>query len=287
MHPVVIHIASGHSLFTGAALLVLAAVLRHRSQRGWLRRVSVVAGITGYGMAVLSANPFHTLTWICLAVAGMMAFRKRDAHARRWMLPVACCCWGVVCLSELVWQLTPRIQEASMQRPVVVLADSVTAGLGEGEATTWPTLLGSESSIAVMDLSHVGETVASALKRVQGHELPQSAVVILELGGNDLLGGTSTSEFESGLELLLEHVTTEHREVYMFELPLPPFHNRWGRIQRQQATKHGVKLIPRRELASVFSGRESTFDSIHLTQVGHQRLLKIVQYVLRISPETG
>ena len=201
------------------------------------------------------------------------------------MLPVACGWWGIICLSELAWQFTPRISESATSRPVVVLADSVTAGLGEGEATTWPTLLRNESSVNVVDLSHVGETVNSALKRVKRYELPERAVVILELGGNDILGGTSASNFETGLDALLTYVATDHRDVYLFELPLPPFHNQWGRIQRQQAKKHRVSLVPRHNLASVFAGTESTFDSIHLTQLGHKRLLRIVRHVLRIPIE--
>ena len=66
----------------------------------------------------------------------------------------------------------------------------------------------------------------------------------------------------------------------MFELPLPPFYNAFGIIQRRLAKKHGVTLIPKRVLMRVLSGSNATLDSIHLTQHGHEMLAASVWEIL-------
>ena len=66
----------------------------------------------------------------------------------------------------------------------------------------------------------------------------------------------------------------------MFELPLPPFHNSFGRIQRDLAGKYNVKLIPKRVFMRILSGADKTLDSIHLTQSGHDLMAKTVWEII-------
>ena len=67
----------------------------------------------------------------------------------------------------------------------------------------------------------------------------------------------------------------------MFELPLPPFCNEFGRAQRNVAAKHNVILIPKRVFLSVIAGSDSTLDSIHLSQSGHQFMADCVWKLVR------
>lgn len=67
----------------------------------------------------------------------------------------------------------------------------------------------------------------------------------------------------------------------MFELPLPPFCNEFGRAQRTVAAKHNVILIPKRVFLSVIAGSDSTLDSIHLSQSGHQFMADCVWRLVR------
>jgi acyl-CoA thioesterase-1 len=95
------------------------------------------------------------------------------------------------------------------------------------------------------------------------------ALVILEIGGNDLLGGTSIHKYREDLEKMLALVCGLHRRVAMIELPLPPFYNRYGMVQRALAKSHGVTLIPKRYLAKVISTPGATVDGLHLSNAGH------------------
>jgi len=133
----------------------------------------------------------------------------------------------------------------------------------------------SSHNVKVHDISHVGERAASALKRAQAEHI-DSPVIILEIGGNDLLGSTSSAQFSQDLDALLAHVASPGRQLIMFELPLPPFCHEYGRIQRTLARKHNVALVPKRVFLSILAANGSTVDAVHLSKVGHQRMAKCV-----------
>ena len=88
---------------------------------------------------------------------------------------------------------------------MTVIGDSVTAGLGTDEtAERWTEILERNRNIQVQDLSHVGETAASALKRASNETITHPLVVV-EIGGNDILGvAPSSTKFANDLECTTE-----------------------------------------------------------------------------------
>ncbi len=70
----------------------------------------------------------------------------------------------------------------------------------------------------------------------------------------------------------------------MFELPLLPLTNSFGRSQRSLAKTFGVTLIPKRVLVGVFETKEATLDGLHLTQIGHDELARKVQKITDTKP---
>ena len=134
----------------------------------------------------------------------------------------------------------------------------------------------------VISHAQMGATVRSAQQ--QATHLPESpCLVIVAIGGNDLLGPTTDVEFAERLETLLKQVSRPNRTLLMLELPLPPLRNEYGRIQRSLAQQYRVVLVPKRVMASVLTGPEATFDSIHLTTQGHAAMAAAMRwYVERL-----
>jgi len=129
-------------------------------------------------------------------------------------------------------------------------------------------LLGELVQRKVRNFSFGGAKVESALANAE--RITQAdALVILEIGGNDLLAETSIPKFQEDLEKMLTLVCGPHRRVAMIELPLPPFYNRYGMVQRALAKSHGVTLIPKRYLAKVISTPGATVDGLHFSNTGH------------------
>jgi acyl-CoA thioesterase-1 len=108
----------------------------------------------------------------------------------------------------------------------------------------------------------------------------QDHLVLIELGGNDLISGEPSKDFDRLLEGLLAGLASPTRTVVMFELPLLPQMVTYGRVQRRLAKRYGVWLIPKRCLAAVISGRDTTSDGLHLTDVGTRRMASLVAHVL-------
>lgn len=199
-----------------------------------------------------------------------------------------------ICL--ITWILTIAVIERPFQQwptlpdethTLLVIGDSVTAGLNDGE-DTWPRKLGRVFGINVIDASQPGATLKSALKQ-SVHLGDKTGVVVLEIGGNDMLERLPVDQFEADLARLLSDVITPGRTVILFELPLPPFCESYGIAQRRQARLHRVQMIPKRHFAKVLTGSGSTVDGIHLSDQGQSQMQELICRLFRsqLKPEGG
>ncbi len=301
------HITGGDAFFTGIVLLVVAVVLANRTK--WQRtRGGSLSLIVAVLLIAASATPLPWWLYGLLAAAviawyGLLAARRAEqgnntaegvtnaqvsspneptGHRRLLLTAVLLLLIVAAAGWELRWRFTPRVPLDDGGR-LIILADSVTAGIGESEAVRWPELLADKNpSIEIDDRSKMGATVGSVLELVEERPLDEG-VVLIEIGGNDLLGSTSIADFERDLDRLLALATADGRKVVMFELPLPPGSNSWGLVQRRLANQHGVSLIPKRRFASILLSGELTLDSIHLSQAGHERMARLMEEVLGLE----
>ncbi len=286
MNPLVYHVASGQVFFTGIMLMIVAALVSQRPQPIARRMAGFLFVLACIAIAISStAIPYWCYT---LAIAGTLpwlvsGFRKDWEH---WAPHCLMAGWLIAAALEVPYHALPTLRPAN-QRALTVIGDSVTAGVdGDERAETWPKILAREHNVAVQDISHVGETAASALKRVKQHPV-QADLVVVEIGGNDLLGSTTAAEFDRDLNALLAHLVAPDRQIVMFELPLPPFYHEYGRVQRAAARKQGVALVPKRVFLSILAGNGSTLDTIHLSQAGHRQMADTVWELTRAAFESG
>ena len=275
MYWLVYHIASGHAFFTGIALVIIAALASTRS-KSITKRITVLAFVVGAIAITVSSTAIPYWYYaVALLVTVAWALSRYLKKWRPWATFALIAVWTVAAVLEIPYHITPTLSPAS-SRSITVIGDSVTAGMGGSDKSErWPVLLAAGHNFTVQDISHMGETAASALKRAEGLQIA-SPVVLLEIGGNDLLSSTSSAQFSLDLDALLEHVSTQGRQIIMFELPLPPFNHEYGRIQRSLARKHKVLLVPKRVFLSILAANDSTLDTIHLSQAGHTRMAACV-----------
>jgi lysophospholipase L1-like esterase len=255
---------SGHAFFVGLVLVAAGVLARGRF------RVATGAFLwAGMVLILVSAIPLHPGIY-ALLVASVVGWRSTLSRNPR----THCAASGVVLVLLLTLGLTEWKTRESFKptiaagRPVVVLGDSLSAGLASSREGTWPQLMGARRGLNVSNLARAGATLADGLARAR--DLPAGSVtVIVELGGNDILGGTRPDRFERDLRSLLSPLAAPDRRVVMLELPLLPFQNGYGRAQRRLCHQFGVRLLPRSLLAGALALPGHTTDGLHLSPEGH------------------
>jgi acyl-CoA thioesterase-1 len=285
------HIASGQAFFVGVGVILTGVGSSLVKLRGRIifRRLAVVVGLI---LVTISATPFPywfyalvgvlTVTWFVFEELRPRIGTRPTLFARGTVVAL----WLVAIAWELPYHLVPSISGTMPGQPdLFVIGDSVTAGLSDGETGTWPALLASKHGVIVHDFSQMGATASSAHKRQATRLGDKDGLVLLEIGGNDLLGRTSAAQFQDSLDGLLADVCRPGRAVFMFELPLPPFRNEFGRIQRSLANRHGTTLIPKRIFLNVLMTPGATVDGVHLSRSGQELMAQTVWGLLHSAYE--
>jgi lysophospholipase L1-like esterase len=190
-----------------------------------------------------------------------------------------------MCTVEIPYHLFPRLS-IRPNETIYVVGDSLSAGVDIDRAgrpcpklRCWPAVLGDITQLAVVNLAKPGAKLHSAL--AQAKLVKQTAaIVIIEIGGNDFF--SDAAMFRQQLDTLV-YSLQGRRAIMMFELPLFPFQNAFGRAQREVAAKYGVILIPKRCLAAIWSLSGGTLDGLHFSQTGHNALARMVAEVLKVE----
>jgi acyl-CoA thioesterase I len=285
MNPVALYFASGESLYAGVAILMLTIVVSPLLERQWLLRLRSVVAWLAVALIVTACVPFAWIvdasflglfaTWFILSknrTTGKTLARVRGgAGAALFMLAF------VLSLLEFSRRTMPLITGVPSDH-LVVIGDSISSGI-DPRVSSWPVVMQESTGVPVKNLARPGaqamdgEAMASQIK-------PEDRIVIVEIGGNDLLLGTPSKEFAQSLDATLSKLASPGRTVAMFELPLLPNKIAYGQIQRRLAAKYGVFLIPKRYFANVISGADATSDGLHLSDVGARRMATFVAQAL-------
>lgn len=265
----------GRAFYWGVLLSVLGCVLPFFLTSARFRLAARIAVLAGVLVVVASAAPFPLWTYasflgsIALITFGPAARQTVSRRIKGLLLVVIAFFSSGMVISELRYSRVPSIPYTA-NGSLYVFGDSLSIG-ADSPGRNWPDLLAEKAKLQVRNLSFGGAKVGTSIDSVYGLT-EADKLVIVELGGNDLLGGTSISEYRASLDRMLTLLSRPGRCVIMLELPLPPFYNRFGRVQRELASTHAVLLVPKRVLADVICAPGATVDGLHLSNKGHAML---------------
>ena len=263
--------------------MLLATAIWGTSHK-WLGRGRNFLGWLGAGLIFVSASPLAWWAYGVFAAAfawwfAAMNFRRLAWRRTRVSVPavvLAATALFLVAL-ELPWRFSPRLPALGAGR-LYVIGDSISAGIETGHVP-WPQMYGKMTGAAVTNLSRPGIVTAEAVA-LADKVTEKDSIVLVEIGGNDLLGGTPTAEFDRTLDALLTHVTPRTRAVVMMEIPLIPGGNGYGIAQRALAKKHGVYLVPKAAFIRVLGAQGSTLDGLHLGEEGAKAMVKELEPII-------
>lgn len=283
MNPILLTFADGTSFFVGLGGEAFAVLLLLCARNGFVRSVLIVIALVSIAVVVISATPLPLwgyVLWFLPSLAFLLTSRRGNTSPR-----IRATWAGVTVLVSFVFGLaeTPYHSLPQVVVPqgttIYVLGDSISAGMGT-RVRCWPAVLGEIIGVPVVNLAKPGAKIQHAMAQARGVATSRS-LVIVELGGNDLLSETDVASFRRQLDDLVSALCSAGHTVLMLELPLFPFRNAWGAAQRQIAAKYGAVMLPKRYFAKVLATRNGTIDGLHLSQEGHEAMARLIADVLQ------
>lgn len=170
---------------------------------------------------------------------------------------------------------------ASAGTDIVCFGDSITRGYGATDGNDYPAVLGRLLGQPVVNAGRDGDTTESAYRRLdEVLAATQPRVVIVELGGNDVLRGVppaTTIDYldritarclEAGAMVVLVHAK--------FGLFADPLYDGFEEI----AARHGVPLVEN-ALSGILGRPSMSSDQIHPNDAGYALLAERVAEVVR------
>lgn len=281
MNYLIIHYVSGEAFFSGILLLISGVVLSFVKNKFIKLYLAGLLCAVGAINIAASATPLPLWMYILLGilVALQLIFGNRKNLRKEYKLSIAIPLILVslfLVLIEMAFWLSPLPLKLKSKN-IFVIGDSISAGVGFKGEKTWSEIIAEDKACNVINKSVGGGTVSTALNSFRKiKKIGKDDLVVIEIGGNNLLNGTSGKSFHDGLEKLLKAVTSETGNVIMFELPLPPFRNSFGKSQRELSARFHVVLIPKKYFAWILTGSGSTVDGLHLSNSGHQKMAEII-----------
>ncbi|MEZ4292417.1 MAG: arylesterase [Myxococcota bacterium] len=178
-------------------------------------------------------------------------------------------------------------------RPVVLfLGTSLTAGYGLPESEAFPARIQARIDAAGLDYRVVnagvsGDTSAGGLRRLDWLLRLPVAVLVLELGANDMLRGQGVDALRANLEAIVDRTRAAHPDARiviagMLAAPNlgPDYARAFDAVYPELAERAGAALVPFL-LEDVAARRElNQADGIHPTADGHARIAERIWQTL-------
>jgi acyl-CoA thioesterase-1 len=191
---------------------------------------------------------------------------------------------------------TPRPSTSASRPRIVVLGDSLTAGLGLAPRDAYPALLQQRLDASGLDFEVVnagvsGDTSAGGLARLDWALQGDVRILVVALGGNDALRALPAEELRRNLGAIIEKAQSRGITVMLAGMEAPPnfgrdyivsFHNVYPAL----ATQYHVAFVPFLLQGVAGSDALNQRDGIHPTAEGARILADTVWTVLKPLADT-
>lgn len=208
---------------------------------------------------------------VCLRCSTRYGIVKPIFPMRQFLLSVLILFLLAACSREKAQYLPPG-------SPVLALGDSLTEGYGVAPAEAWPDLLAKKTGWRVVNGGVSGDTSADALQRLPELSAShQPVLVLVMLGGNDMLRRAPKETTVANLEKILAEIKSRGAKAVLLAVPQPSvagaaFRNLTAAdFYQEVADSRNVPLI-KDAVAEVLSDPKLKDDPLHPNSAGHALL---------------
>ena len=178
----------------------------------------------------------------------------------------------------------PTLPKLSSHDVIVAFGDSLTHGTGANTDTAYPAVLASLIGHTVINAGVPGDTTTSGLQRLpEVLDEYQPRLVLLCLGGNDMLRKQPTATTESNLRQLIQAIRASGAQVVLIGVPEPKLFGSAPDFYTRIADEMQLPL-ERDAFNDVLKDNRLKSDPIHANAAGYRQVAERLAAFLK---ETG
>jgi lysophospholipase L1-like esterase len=175
----------------------------------------------------------------------------------------------------------PRIPAVAPNEVVVAFGDSLTYGTGAAESESYPAVLAQLIGRRVVRAGVPGEVTAQGLARLpQVIEEHRPALVIVCLGGNDLLRRVDEQQIRSNLRQIITTIRGRGISVVLVGVPRPALLTSAATFYGELAKEYGIPYEGK-VLNDIMHQLDLKADTIHPNAKGYRRMAEAIAALLK------
>jgi lysophospholipase L1-like esterase len=194
------------------------------------------------------------------------------------LLAAGLCLWLAACGDPR----QPHLPRIGPDDVVLAFGDSITHGVGApSDSQSYPEVLGELIGRHVVRDGVPGEVTAQGLERLpESLDEYQPKLLLLCLGGNDMLRDLDPADTEANLREMIELARGRGVAVVLIAVPEPRLIGGVAQFYRRVAEDLGIPL-EERVLLDVLKDRDYKSDPIHPNAEGYRRMAQALAELLR------
>lgn len=178
----------------------------------------------------------------------------------------------VISLISTVLLIHQDKKDTSSEKPIVFLGNSITAGQGAKAGEDFPTLIAKALNVPVINSGVSGDTTSDALQRIHNDVLDKNpSIVVVELGGNDLLSSENKATTIQNFELILSKIKQTNAKIVVLGTKFIIFNKVYETDWASLAKKYDAIYVPD-ILDGILTDPNLKFDDIHPNAKGYQKI---------------
>lgn len=168
---------------------------------------------------------------------------------------------------------------------VVALGDSLTFGFGADKADNYPTALAQKTGWNIINQGINGDTTADVLARLDGVFDESPKLVLLGIGGNDVLKRVNPAETRTNLVDIIKQLTNKNIPVVLIAEPHFSASALFGKasdnpIYKEVSDELGVPLFAE-GWSKILSDNSLKSDQIHANGAGYKKFADMLYEFLQ------